>query len=480
AYLGARWTFGKRGPALACATLASFYGPFLFYEGLLLGATLAVFFIWSFLASAALARKKESLILWCIPGLALGAAGLARPTLLAAVVPVTIWLLLRRRGTPVLKRLGTAALFGSFACLPLLPSLVHNIRHGAVQPVALHGGINFYIGNRAGSQGGYERPFPGPHGLLGQRRAAKREAQRRLGRTLDWAEVDRFWFREGTTQAASNPTAWFRVMGRKALLLLNSYEVPLDYSLEFHRTRSPVHALPLPAFAWILPLAAGGLFLLVRDKKTDWPALLLFVSGGFATLLFFVTARYRLPLAPPLILLAGYGLFEGVGALLRARLTRFAMAGAMASLAGFLVLVPVDRTDHSGSWRLLGDALQKGGEFAQALKAYDESIAVAPSSAAWNNKGNTLLKFRGPEKAIEAFEEAIRLEEGNREAWNNLGVALKRMEDYLGAEDVFETTIARFPGYKKPILNLARMYEELGDPGAADRVRRTWLSPGDD
>jgi tetratricopeptide (TPR) repeat protein len=338
--------------------------------------------------------------------------------------------------------------------------------------------VNFYIGNRPGAGGTYERPFEGPHGLLGQRWAARRAAEARSGRALDWAETDRFWFTETARDVGKDPGAWLLVMGRKTLFLLNAYEPPLDYSYGFLRERSAFHGLPLPAFAWVLPLAAAGLFFRIREKGVPAPPLLLFAAGSAATLLFFIAARYRLPLVPPLILLGGYGLAEGLRTLVKAHWTRFALGAAFAAAAAALVLLPVERSNHSGSWRLLGDALQRDGRLADGLKAYDASIGIEPSSAAWNNKGNVLLRLRGPEDAVGAFREALRLDEGNREAWNNLGVALKRQKDYFGAEDAFETAIGRFPGYRKPVLNLARMYEELGEAEAAREVRRKWLVPG--
>jgi tetratricopeptide (TPR) repeat protein len=478
AYFAARWSFEKRGPALAAAALAALYGPFLFYEGLLLGASSAVFFVWTFLAAAALAERRRSPLLWIPAGLALGAAGLARPTLLIAIPPVALWLLTRRKPEGRTRRLLTAGIFIVAAGLPLLPSGLHNARNGTFQPVALHGGVNFYIGNRIGAGGTYERPFEGPHGLRGQRWAARRVAEKRSGQSLDWAQTDRFWFREGARQIGEDPAGWLRVLGRKTLLLFNAYEAPLDYNYGFIRSQSAFHGLPLPAFAWLLPLAAGGVFFLVWERRLPPPPTLLLAAGCAATLLFFIAARYRLPLAPPLILFAGYGISEGIRNLFTARWTRFALAASVAAAAAVVVLAPVERSNASGSWRLLGDAQQADGRFADALKAYDASIEIQSTSAAWNNKGNVLLKLRGPEDATEAFREALRLDEGNREAWNNLGVALKRQKDFLGAEDAFETAIARFPGYRKPVLNLARMYEELGEAEAAREVREKWLGPG--
>jgi tetratricopeptide (TPR) repeat protein len=264
-------------------------------------------------------------------------------------------------------------------------------------------------------------------------------------------------------------------MGRKTGLLLNGYEIPLNYNYDFFRSRSVFFSLPWPGFALVFSLAASGLFLSFCNRRTPWPAVLFLAAVALGTVLFFVTSRYRMPLVPPLLLLAGYGAGEGLGSLLSARLSRFALAAAVAAAAAVPALFPVERVDFSGAWRGLGDANRKEGRWVEALKAYDRSLAVRPGSAAWNNKGAVLLKFKGEQGARDAavaFEEAIHLDEGNREAWNNLGVARKSEGDALAAEDAFERAIARFPGYVKPVENLARLWAEQGEQKAARELIR--------
>ncbi|MHC5080148.1 MAG: tetratricopeptide repeat protein [Planctomycetota bacterium] len=470
AYLSARRWMRSRAIALVCGVLAALYAPFLFFEGLLLGAAPAVFLVWMFLGFSSLAETRPARWSWLPAGMALGAAGLARPTLLVAVPLLVPWLAWRSRKSEGAHRALPPALLLLGVFLPLLPSFIHNLRYGVAQPVALHGGVNFYIGNRQGAGGGYERPFPGPHGLWGQRRTAKEEAERRAGRHLDWAEADRFWYREGFREALGDPVKWAALLGRKVLLLLNAYEIPLNYNYAFIRSRTPHFSLPFPGFGLLLPLAAAGAGFLGMKRRLPWPAILLFIGAATGTVLFFVTSRYRIPLAPPLILLAGAGIVEGVRALISVRPAAFTLAAALAAAAAVPVLAPVPRSDTSGAWRLYGDALRKDGRLSEAMNAYENSIAIRPSSAAWNNRGTALLKLRGREgaaKAARMFRAAKALDPGNREAWNNLGVALKKSGDPLGAEDVFEQTIQRFPWYEKPVENLARLYQEQGDPAAA-------------
>lgn len=502
AYLaGRRWLPGF-APGLCCGLLAALYGPFLFYENLLLGAAPAVFLVWLLLLALPRPGSDASPWRFAPPGAALALAALLRPTLLLAAPALALFAFVRTRGRPARQR-GAAVLFFSLALLlPLLPTLTRNAAHGSLNPVALHGGVNFYIGNRQGAGGSYERPFPGPHGLWGQRRAARDEAGRRAGADLDWAEADRFWYRAGLREVLDAPGSWAALTARKVLLLLNDAELPLNYNYAFQRERSPFFSWPWPGFGMLTALAAAGGVLLRLDRRLPAAPLLFLAFGGGATVLFFVTAQYRLPLVPPLILLAGFGLAEGVRALATGQLARLSAAAGAAAVAAAVAWLPAPVPDHAGSWRILGDVQRSSGRLADALRSYERSLSIRETSAAWNNKGTLLLGLRGGKgagDAEKAFRAAIRLDPGNRQGWNNLGVALMEGGDADAAAAAYEDAIARFPGYESPVLNLARLYwkegdretaqglveglarylERFGNPARAAALRDRWRVPRD-
>jgi len=345
-------------------------------------------------------------------------------------------------------------------------------------PLPCHGGINFYIGNRPGASGRYEKAFAGPHGLLRQREMVLEEAQAREGRPLTWAEADAYWMRRGLEAASSDLAGWALLLGRKALLLLNASEIALDYNPDFLRGRMLPLSLPLPGFGLVFPLAAAGLVFLLLERKVPWAAVLLLAGGGAAVVLFFVAARYRLPLVPPLILFAGYGAAQAVRFAASARLVGLSLAASAAALAAFVAFLPVEPQDFAVSWWMLGDAQVKEGRLFDALESYDRSLATRPTSAAWNNKGTALLRLSRAGEAAGAFQKAVDLEAGNREAWNNLGVAWKRKGDSFDeAEEAFLQALKRFPDYRLPAENLADLYEKEGWHDAAEQVREDYLRP---
>jgi len=76
-------------------------------------------------------------------------------------------------------------------------------------------------------------------------------------------------------------------------------------------------------------------------------------------------------------------------------------------------------------WNNKGVALYNEGKYDEAIQAYDEAIRLDPEMAmAWYNKGNALYVLGKYDEAIQAYDEAIRLDSEFASAWNNKGVAL--------------------------------------------------------
>jgi tetratricopeptide (TPR) repeat protein len=81
-------------------------------------------------------------------------------------------------------------------------------------------------------------------------------------------------------------------------------------------------------------------------------------------------------------------------------------------------------------------------KYDEAVEAYDEAIRIDPSYVdAWTNKGLALWKLEKNEEAIQAYDEAIRLQPRDVSAWNNKGSALFDLNMFDEANKAFDEVI---------------------------------------
>ncbi len=138
----------------------------------------------------------------------------------------------------------------------------------------------------------------------------------------------------------------------------------------------------------------------------------------------------------------------------------------------------VDRRDPSLAitWNNKGNKLNDQGKYDDAIEAYEEAIRLDPSSAiarsnlaiTWNNKGNKLNDQGKYDDAIEAFEEAIRLDPKSASAWLGKGVALYWQMKDSEALQCFDEAIRLNPDLAVAWNNKGIILESLGRASEAD------------
>ncbi|HWP60458.1 MAG TPA: tetratricopeptide repeat protein [Candidatus Acidoferrales bacterium] len=111
-----------------------------------------------------------------------------------------------------------------------------------------------------------------------------------------------------------------------------------------------------------------------------------------------------------------------------------------------------------------GYLLTLWGEYEQALKLYDESLAIQPTAEAYTYKGWTLGQMGEYQRAIEEAQKAIRVDPDFGNPYNDIGVYL--ME--LGRDDeaisylLKAKAAKRYCCYQFPHFNLGRIYLKKG------------------
>jgi tetratricopeptide (TPR) repeat protein len=440
------------------------------------------------------ARQRQRARWWFAAGVLGAAAALVRENFILFLAAAILWTTWRTRRTG----LRPALLLALAAVVTLLPSALHNFSYaGEFLPLTSQAGQNFFIGNHPGNpDGGYLVPDFVRRSPRFEETDFAREAERRLGRSLTAGEISRHWREEALRFIRENPAGFLQRFAGKLGLLYNDFEIPDDEDIRFFRRFAPVLRLPLLTFGVFGVLGLFG-FLVHAYRRTLSAELALFVGVySVSVALFFVFARYRLPLVAPLAVLAAERLQAGVRVLGARRFRRLGLALlAMVPLA-LLVYRPLDaRTTFANSHLTLGIAYEVRGENAAAIREYRRGLELEPENAKLLRRLARLvaLAVSSPPGApggatataeaelLDLLERAVRANPEDVELRFRRGTALARAGRAAEAAAQFEWILERGASPPGVHANLAFLYEELGRAGEARTQARLALArtPGD-
>lgn len=302
--------------ALATTGLMAFYGPLVFFEGLLLPetlqATVHALLVWLLVGSTQLSSNERMTKAWTAIGALLGLAIGLRPNALLLLAPVAAALY---AAPPRLRaRLGMLAVAGFV--LVTAPLVVRNVIAVGEPFGAQTAGVNLFIGNGPGASGIFRVPVevPGAASPLGQFEGFHEAAEAATGRTLSFGESDAHWRDLALSHMAAHPLDATLLLLRKVRFFWNTRELSALVPYDFVRRLSPTLGAPLPQFGWIGPLALLGAAIAARTKANPERAagrripLLGVIVGTLGTALFFVQDRYRIATLPCFFVLFGLGL----------------------------------------------------------------------------------------------------------------------------------------------------------------------------
>ncbi len=454
------------------AGAAAVYGPFLYFEGELLPAALAVFLNALALTALLWAAGGRSPGRWLAAGLLLGLAALNVPSVLLFVPIALLWARLRARAS--LPAIGALVLGVALAIAPV--TLRNRIVGGEWVPISYNGGINFYLGNNPDS----DRTTRIRPGRDWQELTAMPERQ--AGITEKGAS-SRYFFGRSLEYLAADPGSYLLLQLRKLHQFWRGDEIPRNLDPYFARSWSWllqgllwIRGLAFP-FGLVGPLALTGLVLYLRNPRARSPAadlLLLFAAAYMvAVVLFFVTGRYRLPAVPSLLLFAGYG----VTRLSRLRGRRLALGLAMPAVLVLALNAGVPAMDMEGGSQehlYLASAYAEQGLPANALRHYDEALKREPDHEIALHDAGALLARRGDiRRAAEAWERLLHHYPDRSDVRFRLAAMSQDMGDHAAAVLHLERLAADEPERAVFHARLAWSRREVGDlEGAARAYRR--------
>ena len=447
--------------SLIAMVMAVLYTQFALYEGMLLGTSLEVFLlIASFTLCLAMdedlhgervlhlgpLRVPAWVSAGCIGALC-GAGALGRPNLfLLLIAGIPFWILARnlqqrRWLAPILG-------FGAGVVLFLAPPIVYNAKNaGEFVPVTTHGGINFYIGNRPGTEGVYHPPDDMRGEQRGLLEDALAKAEKETGRKMTDAEASDYYMQKALDGIKQDPGGWLALLGRKLVLVWNKVEVHDLPEVVFFEDSMRLFKFPFLAYALIAPLGLAGLIVFLRGGRNRAIVCLYLGIAHVSILLFYMNARYRLPIVPIVILLAAYFIAWVAREISQKRMKS---AGVMLGVAVVTFFLVSNRT-----------------------------IVQANRGSVYTYLGTYYMNAGKQEKAAEMFAKAYRLDPNRDTSLINYGRTLLLQEQFEQAAQVLGQAYAQNPRYPRLAGYLALALQRSGRSEDARKLALQIVASGD-
>ena len=377
AMLGAR-LLGRKTGRIA-GLLSTAYGPYVFFELQMLTPTLSLFLNAAAVLLLVPLRKKPGWIRLLSAGMIFGLSAGIRPDVIVPAFLIVSYLLLRnyRIAWKQLATGGLCVMAGAASILvPISARNYYLVRQFI--PISSNAGINFYIGNSAGADGITAVPV----GLRWDALVG-RVPQRILEKP---AMASRWWTRAAQREIVADRAAFMLRLGKKALAFFNRREFRNNICYHFMQVICwPLRVSP-GQFAVILPLAVCGLVCMRRSGSGQahqtFMLCLLWVAGYWIVgIVFFVTARFRLPAIPFLILPAAQGITQ-LATEIRMRWYKKLIEHAGVVLVTGAICWPMWFGYPDQGWVRdnvnQGNSLIKAGDLDGARKSFGRALAYHP------------------------------------------------------------------------------------------------------
>ncbi len=308
AAIARRW-FGN-GAALAAGALLALDPVLVHYATQALDATLGVtLFLVGLngLAAALVAPGRTGA--WLGAGATWAAATLVRPNYLLAWAAVPCLAVLRGGPTGARTRVAAPALAG-LALFAAASAWQWSVS-GVAGFLPWQGAYNLWSANRPGANGRYYTQQVSLSPEAARANPARSEsillyAKETGGRPADIPSMNAYWRRRFLGEVSAHPWGWAALLGRKAYALLDNWEQYNNKTYAFHKARSPWLRWNPICWGALLVLGVAGAARLGNGSPRTALALATVAAALAASiLLFFASARFRLPLAAILAILSG-------------------------------------------------------------------------------------------------------------------------------------------------------------------------------
>jgi len=444
----------NRTVGVICSLFYALYGPNLFYEGIMLRASLTEFLaVLSFYFLIKLERKLSygSLLL---SGVSLSFMIQCRANTVVLLPFVLFYLYFGTLGKESLKlRLKHLSVFVLALALVGLPLLLRGFyvekRFQFYDPGGPH---VFLMGNLVDYDGlGWHNGSP-----------RYKEYQQKNGEKLrdDYKWVLKKVFNE----LSDSPMAFFGLYMKKAYYFLNNYEIPSNNNFYIYQKFSYLLKNPLGSFSLVVSLAFLGLIASLKDCRRNLLLYIFLLGMTGSTLVFYNVSRLRIPAVPFYLLLSSVGIYALFQFIRARQFMRFIVAVAM--IFGLIICLNISdvKKIRENDYAMLGDAYFAKGMYGESISAFKNSLAIKPENAmAHYNLGISFSKKGKSEDAIRHFYEASRIDPEFVAALNNLGLLLCEQGRFSNAIKHFSKALLIKPENVSIQNNIGLAYAQQGN-----------------
>ena len=465
-YYIAATLFNKK-VGIISAFIYACYGIAIFYTGILLAPTVAIFFTLLFIALLLAAEEKRKAIIFFISGIFFGLTSLGRPNVTLFLLLLPLWFF-----TVLKNKLGINKSIRGFLLLligfSMITSLISIRNYSIIKKFtpSVVGGINFYTGNNPEAKG----YFMSPHGIsyspVEQVKESIQYAEEESGERLTSSQASRYWLFKGLKFIKDNPLDAFFLYTKKLALFWRKEEIPQNINYPLSKTFAPIFQLPFISFGIIAPFAILGIILSLKRRGTPLLVTLFIFSYMVSVIIFFVSARYRLLIVPFLIIFSSYALYCFVGMIRAKEFNNIIIFGIVL----ILFFVGINKNfkyftigPSSRHYSNLGRIYDRMGRLDEAIAEYKRSIAIDPNIAmAHSNLGAAYTSKNMFDDAISECRKAIAIKPNFAMAHYNLGIAYDKKGTLDAAIAEYERALAINPRYAEALNNLGDTYQKKG------------------
>ncbi len=489
----------NRTTAIVAGLIYALYGTLVYFDTTLLIPVLFIFLSVLGIYLLITYRKSSSWTAWLLAGLVLGLAAITRPNILAVIPFLILWAVFR--GRSILSksvRLKTAAIMVLGVILPIIPVTVKNIANsGDFILISSQGGINFYLGNNSDADGltvvmpELERTqLPSWRQFIPTTNAI---AERESRRGLSEGEISNFWTRKAFDFISEHPGDFLTLTFKKTVYLVSGFEPANNADIYFDKSQSSLLSILIwrgPVyfpFGLLLPFALAGIWVLRKETYKLWPVYIFLIVYAVTVVAFFITARYRLPLVPFLILLASAGIVRLVTDVRERKNLELSVAIVILVISGLVVNRTYFDEGFSNQFQNylnVGSSFERAGKLAEAEQQYKKALDYYPySGSAYNDLGYVQMMQGKLDQALGSLRTALQYEPDNPKIYKNLGLLMQRQGNLYEALNDFRLAVQKsrpevtsHEELAQYLLNVAVTYDALQQSDSASVFYRRAIS----